>query len=116
MSSIDKGAELRVIECSGMMSASSILTSLVITVDWSGRSPTVQVPVEIGKKSEDTRFPYGTKDWFPRTIRFMSTIKDQYDFEALNTHHFKFEDLDKAMDMAANHKDIARKVMLTFDE
>ena len=56
----------------------------------------------------------GTYHWFPRTIRFLHKIKDKYDFKALNTHYFKFEDLDAAMDMACNHKDIARKVMLTF--
>ena len=56
----------------------------------------------------------GTYHWFPRTIRFMSKIKDKYDFAALNTHHFPFERLEEAMDMAANHKDVARKVMLTF--
>ena len=44
----------------------------------------------------------------------MSKIKDKYDFAALNTHHFDFEDIHAAFDMAANHKDIARKVMLTY--
>ena len=58
----------------------------------------------------------GTTHWFPRTIRFLSQIKDKYDFAALNSHHYKFEELEAAMDLACNHKDIAHKVMLTFDE
>ncbi|MGI6546342.1 MAG: zinc-dependent alcohol dehydrogenase [Fastidiosipilaceae bacterium] len=84
-----------------------------------GHSIGRKVPVEIGKtiwKTLKISGSGGTKDWFPSTIRFMSAIKDQYDFEALNTHHFKFEELDAAMDMAANHKDVARKVMLMFED
>ncbi len=82
-----------------------------------GHSIGRKVPVEIGKtiwKNLQIKGVAGPKNWFPRTIRFMSMIKDKYDFAALNTHHFAFEDIDAAFDMAANHKDIARKVMLTF--
>ena len=45
----------------------------------------------------------------------MSKIKDKYDFKALVSHYYKFEDLDEAMKMAQN-KEVARKVMLTFDD
>jgi len=38
----------------------------------------------------------------------------KYDFAALNTHHFKFEDIHKAFDVACHDKADARKVMLTF--
>jgi threonine dehydrogenase-like Zn-dependent dehydrogenase len=54
-------------------------------------------------------------DFAQRTIRFMSAIKDKYDFEALNTHHVLFTDLHKAFDLAINNKDEAFKVMLKFD-
>lgn len=83
-----------------------------------GHSVGRKVPVEIGKtiwKTLKISGSGGTKNWFPRTIRFMSAIKDKFDFSALNTHYFKFDELDQAMDMACNHKDIARKVMLVFE-
>ena len=84
-----------------------------------GHSIGRKVPVEIGKviwKTLNITGSGGVKNWFPRTIRFMSRIKDQYDFAALNTHHFKFEDINEAFEFACHHKDVARKVMLTFDD
>ena len=78
-----------------------------------------KVPVEIGKtiwKTLRLSGSGGTDRWFPRTIRFMSTIKDKYDFAALNTHHYNFSEIDKAFDVACHDKVNARKVMLTFDE
>lgn len=84
-----------------------------------GHSIGRKVPVEIGKtiwKTLRISGSGGTNLWFPRTIRFMSTIKDKYDFAALNTHHFNFRDIHKAFDMAVHHKDIARKVMLIFED
>jgi L-iditol 2-dehydrogenase len=56
----------------------------------------------------------GTKNFLPRTILFLSRIKDKYDFEALNTHHFKFEKIHDAFDVACHDKVNARKVMITF--
>lgn len=84
-----------------------------------GHSIGRKVPVEIGKviwKTLNIRGSGGVKTWFPRTIRFMSRIKDQYDFAALNTHHFNFKDINEAFEFACHHKDVARKVMLTFDD
>lgn len=83
-----------------------------------GHSVGRKVPVEIGKTIWSTlriKGSGGTKDWAQRTIRFMSAIKDKYDFDALNSHHIPFADLDKAMDLAVHHPEIAFKVMLTFD-
>ena len=74
--------------------------------------------MEIGKtiwKTLNIRGSGGTTNWFPRTIRFMSKIKDTYDFKGLVSHYYKFEDLAEAMEMAQN-KAVARKVMLTFPE
>lgn len=116
-----RGASV-VIECSGNDIGIASLFDIAghsARVGVVGHSIGRKVPVEIGKtiwKTLHIAGSGGTDKWFPRTIRFMSKIKDQYDFAALNTHHFNFKDLDKAMDMACNHKDIARKVMLTFDD
>lgn len=116
-----RGASV-VIECSGNDIGIASLFDIAghnARVGVVGHSIGRKVPVEIGKtiwKTLHIAGSGGTKNWFPRTIRFMSQIKDKYDFAALNSHHYKFEDLDKAMDMACNHKDIARKVMLTFDD
>lgn len=84
-----------------------------------GHSIGRKVPVEIGKTIWSTlkiKGSGGTKDWAQRTIRFMSAIKDKYDFDALNSHHIPFKDLDKAMDLAVHHPDVAFKVMLTFED
>ncbi|MBR0396965.1 MAG: alcohol dehydrogenase catalytic domain-containing protein [Eubacterium sp.] len=109
-----------VIECSGNdIGIASIfdIAAHSARIGVVGHSIGRKVPVEIGKviwKTLHIAGSGGTYHWFPRTIRFLHKIKDKYDFKALNTHYFKFEDLDAAMDMACNHKDIARKVMLTF--
>lgn len=58
----------------------------------------------------------GTKFWFPRTIRFMSKIKDQFDFDGLVSHSFKFEDIHEAFDFVLNNPEKTQKVMLTFDD
>jgi L-iditol 2-dehydrogenase len=84
-----------------------------------GHSIGRKVPVELGKtiwKTLKITGSGGTKTWLPRTIRFMSKIKDKYDFAALNTHHFNFKDINKAIEFACHNKDIARKVMITFDD
>jgi len=84
-----------------------------------GHSIGRKVPVEIGKtiwKTLRISGSGGTSHWFPRTIRFLSRIKDKYDFAALNTHHFNFRDIHKAFEVAATDKENARKVMLTFDD
>lgn len=83
-----------------------------------GHSIGRKVPVEIGKTNWSTlriKGAGGTKDWAQRTIRFMSAIKDRYDFDALNSHHIPFADLAKAMDLAVHHPELAFKVMLTFN-
>ena len=110
-----------VIECSGNDKGIASLFDVAghsARVGVVGHSIGRKVPVEIGKtiwKTLTLAGSGGTKNWFPRTIRFMSKIKDKYDFAALNTHHYDFQDIDKAFDMACHHKDIARKVMLTFE-
>ncbi len=82
-----------------------------------GHSIGRKVPVELGWtiwKTLSIDGSGGTKNFGQRTIRFMTAIKDKYDFDALNTHYFPFEKLDEAIDTAIHHKDSAFKVMLTF--
>jgi len=76
-----------------------------------------KVPVEIGWtiwKTLHINGAGGTKNFGQRTIRFMSAIKDKYDFDALNTHYFRFDQLHEAMEMAVHEKGSAFKVMLKF--
>lgn len=114
-----RGASV-VIECSGNDAGIASLFDIAghsARVGVVGHSIGRKVPVEIGKtiwKTLTIRGSGGTTNWFPRTIRFMSKIKDKYDFKALVSHYYKFEDLAAAMAMAQN-KEVARKVMLTFD-
>ena len=111
-----------VIECSGNDVGIASLFDIAghnCRVGVVGHSVGRKVPVEIGKviwKTLKLTGSGGTKNWFPRTIRFLSRIKDNYDFAALNTHHFNFKDVKEAMEFACHNKEIARKVMLTFDD
>lgn len=58
----------------------------------------------------------GTQNWFPRTIRFMSKIKDKFDFDGLVSHKFNFKNIHEAFDFALNNKATTQKVMLTFED
>ena len=115
-----RGASV-VIECSGNDTGIASLFDIAghsARVGVVGHSIGRKVPVEIGKtiwKTLHIAGSGGTTNWFPRTIRFMSKIKDTYDFKALVSHYYKFEDLAEAMKMAQN-KELSRKVMLTFTE
>jgi L-iditol 2-dehydrogenase len=109
------------VECSGTDPAIQSIFDLAghsCRVNLVGHSIGRKIPVELGKviwKTLKIKGSGGTKDWAQRTIRFMSAIKDKYDFAALNTHHVPFEELDKAMKTAINDPEAAFKVMLTFD-
>lgn len=83
-----------------------------------GHSIGRKVPVELGWtiwKTLNINGSGGTKDFGQRTIRFMSAIKDKYDFDALNTHYFAFDQLHEAMETAIHEKQNAFKVMLRFE-
>ncbi len=76
------------------------------------------VPAELGKVIwSNLRIvgSGGTQTFMPRTIKFLSRIKDSYDFEALNTHYFSFDAIHDAFDVACHDKANARKVMITFN-
>lgn len=82
-----------------------------------GHSIGRKVPVEIGRtiwRTLSISGSGGTKDFGQRTIRFMSAIKGKYDFAALNTHHFAFDQIHEAFDVACKLKSDAFKVMLDF--
>ena len=110
-----------VIECSGNdIGIASVfdVAGHSARIGFVGHSIGRKVPVEIGKtiwKTLRMTGSGGTTNWFPRTIRFMSRIKDKYDFVGLVSHYYKFEDLADAMEMARN-KELSRKVMLVFED
>jgi threonine dehydrogenase-like Zn-dependent dehydrogenase len=82
-----------------------------------GHSIGRKVPVEIGKTIWHTLSitgSGGTKNFGQRTIRFMSRIREKYDFKSLNTHYFEFGKIHEAFDCAINNKETALKVMLKF--
>ena len=110
-----------VVEASGNDSAIASLFEIAghsCRVGLVGHSIGRKVPVELGWtiwKTMALKGSGGTKDFGQRTIRFMSAIKDTYDFAALNTHFFPFEELHKAIDTVIHEKEKAFKVMLKFD-
>jgi L-iditol 2-dehydrogenase len=114
------GADVAV-ECSGNDNAIASLFDISAhsgRVGLIGHSIGRKVPVEIGKtiwRTMTFRGSGGTKDFGQRTIRFMDRIYDKFDFAGLNTHHYNFNDLHKAMDTAIELKNEALKVMLSFD-
>ena len=114
------GADVAV-ECSGNDNAIASLFDISAhsgRVGLIGHSIGRKVPVEIGKtiwRTMNLRGSGGTKDFGQRTIRFMDRIYDKFDFASLNTHHYNFNDLHKAMDTAIELKNEALKVMLSFD-
>ena len=84
-----------------------------------GHSIGRKVPAELGLtiwKTLGITGSGGTRTFLPRTIKFMSKIVNQYDFEGLISHWYKFEDLHKAFETAGS-KEIGSnvmKVMVTF--
>lgn len=109
-----------VVECSGNDKAIASLFDISAhsaRVRLVGHSIGRKVPVEIGKTIWHTLAitgSGGTRDFGQRTIRFMSRIREKYDFAALNTHYYPFEQIHQAFDYARHNKVEALKVMLTF--
>ncbi len=109
-----------VVECSGNDAAIASLFDISghsARVRLIGHSIGRKIPIEIGKtiwRTLDITGAGGTKNFAQRTIRFMHRIRDQYDFTALNTHHFPFDQIHEAFDLAIHDKENAFKVMLKF--
>ena len=109
-----------VLECSGNDSAIASLFDISAhsaRVRLIGHSIGRKIPIEIGKtiwRTLSVTGAGGTKDFGQRTIRFMSRIRDKYDFAALNTHRFDFSQIHEAFEVALHNKKEALKVMLKF--
>ena len=58
----------------------------------------------------------GTRNWFPRTIRFMSKIKDRFDFDGLVSNRFALDDILEAFQYTIDNKATTQKVMLMIDD
>lgn len=109
-------------ECSGSNAAVSEMFQIAghnCRVNVTGHTLGRQIPVEMGWTNWKTlriKGSGGTDHFMPRTIRFMSQVRKQFDFKKLTTHYYNFKDLNKAMDTACHDKEHALKVMLLFDE
>jgi threonine dehydrogenase-like Zn-dependent dehydrogenase len=119
---ISGGGPTVISECSGNDKAVASVFQIAghnCRVSFTGHTAGRDIPVEIGKINWRTlriKGSGGTDHFTPRTIRFMSRIRDKYNFEDMTTHYFKFSEIDKAFDIAVNHKKEAIKVMLLFQE
>ena len=107
-------------ECSGNDAAVNSIFQIAghnCRVSFTGHTAGHEIPVEIGQINWRTlriKGSGGTDHFTPRTIRFMSQIRDKVDFKKLTTHYFDFSEIDKAFDVAMHDKKGAIKVMLTF--
>jgi threonine dehydrogenase-like Zn-dependent dehydrogenase len=116
-----RGANL-VVECSGTDKA------VADCFDVAGHSARVRlvghtvghkVPAELGLtiwKTLEITGSGGIKDFMPRTIRFMESIKDEVDFNKMISDFYPFEDIHKAFDKAMNDQANAYKVMLKINQ
>lgn len=109
-------------ECSGSNAAVSEMFQIAghnCRVNVTGHTLGRQIPVEMGWTNWKTlriKGSGGTDHFMPRTIRFMSQVRKQFDFKKLTTHYFRFSELAQAMDTACHDKEHALKVMLTFND
>ena len=111
-----------IVEASGSDAAVSELFQIAghnCRINIAGHTLGRQIPVEMGWTNWKTlriKGASGTNHFMPRTIRFINQMRDTFSFEKLTTHYFKFEDIQKAFEVAMNDKAVAMKVMLMFDE
>lgn len=111
-----------IVEASGSNAAVSEMFQIAghnCRVNVAGHTLGRQIPVEMGWTNWKTlriKGAGGTNHFTPRTIRFISQLRKHFSFEELTTHYFKFEDIQKAFDVAVNNKDDALKVMILFED
>ena len=82
-----------------------------------GHSVGRKIPVEIGLtiwKTLAITGSGGIKNFMARTIKFMERIRKEFDFKALISHRYSFEDIHEAFDKVVNDKKNVFKVMLKF--
>lgn len=112
-----RGGDL-VVECSGNDNAIAALFDISghnARVRLIGHSIGRKIPVEIGKtiwKTLNITGAGGTKNFMEKTIRFMSQIRDKYDFEQLISYKYPFEKIHEAFEKAQKEKQSAIKIVL----
>ena len=82
-----------------------------------GHSIGRKVPVEIGLTIWKGLFIHGlagTKQFFPRTIRFMTRAKERIDYSQIITHRFPLEKIKSAFSLATDKKTEVIKIMLVI--
>jgi threonine dehydrogenase-like Zn-dependent dehydrogenase len=83
-----------------------------------GHSIGRKVPAELGKviwKTLSITGAGGTKNFMPRTIKFMSRVRDEFDMTKLISHRYPFEQIHEAFKTAIEQPQQALKVMLHLD-
>ena len=109
-------------ECSGSDAAVAAIPQIAghnCRVSLTGHTAGRDIALEVGQVNWRTlriRGSGGTDRFTPRTIRFMSKVREKYSFEKLTSHYFDFTEIDKAFDIAMHDKVGAMKVMLTFKD
>lgn len=109
-------------ECSGNDAAVASIFQVAghnCQVNLTGHTAGRLIPAELGKinwKTLRVKGSGGTDHFTPRTIKFMSRIRDQVSFEDLTTHYFPFSKIHEAFDVARHDKENALKVMLVFED
>lgn len=110
-----------VVECTGKdmpVGQTLEVTRAHAKVRYIGHSIGRKVPMEIGLaiwKGLNLQGSAGSPFFFPKTIKFMSRVKEQIDYSKFITHHYPLEKIDEAFQTAIDHKDQAIKIMLTMD-
>jgi len=109
-----------IVECSGNDAAIASVFDIAghsARIGLVGHSVGRKIPVEIGMtiwKTLSITGAGGTKNFMPRTIKFMDRIKDKVDFINLVSHRFPFEKIHDAFEIAVKDKKNALKVMINF--
>lgn len=111
-----------IVECTGNDIAVGMTVDIAkphARIRFIGHSIGRKIPIEIGKaiwKGLNLQGSAGQPWFFTKTIKFMSRIKDEIDFTKFITGYYPLGDIQKAFDMAINHKDKAVKVMVLVNE
>jgi len=110
-----------VVECTGKdlpVSQTVEITRAHAKIRFIGHSIGRKVPIEIGLaiwKGLNLQGSAGSPFFFPKTIKFMSRVKQEIDYKQFITHSYPLEKIHEAFQTAIEHRDQAIKVMLTMD-
>lgn len=112
-----KGASL-IVECTGSdqaVAATMDIAKAHARIRYIGHSIGRKIPMEIGKaiwKGLNLQGSAGQPWFFPKTIKFLSRVKEHFDYSGIVTQKYAFDDIQKAFDTAAEQKEKAVKVMV----